>query len=377
MTNLRWMAAAAAAALAAGASAQDNAQEPAAGAVGPPQLRDFELPGQRTVPDAAAPTPLPTLAPPAPARTPPVRTPAPEPTARATPPRPAPEPPAAVEPEPETSAPAPAPVTAAPIPTAPEAAPPVPAPETISPAPAPQNAGDWSRAWLLVPAALLLALVGWLVLRRRGEPEEELVEEPALPKPPELPAEPPLPPMPGPPALTGTVGVTLRAQIDIDVVAESVSAGGEEEAVVEFALLLRNSGNAAAHDIRVEAKLFNGDRAGEREIANFMAAPLSRGREIAMEPLAPRTEQGIGGSVDMPRADLRPIDADGRQMFVPVIAVTVIYGWGDGRTGQTSLSYILGRERAGEERMGPFTLQAGARTWRDVGRRQNRLLRVL
>ena len=52
----------------------------------------------------------------------------------------------------------------------------------------------------------------------------------------------------------------------------------------------------------------------------------------------------------MPRDDMRAVRLDDKYLFIPMIAVNALYDWGDGRTGQTSKSYVVGRELAAAER---------------------------
>ena len=67
---------------------------------------------------------------------------------------------------------------------------------------------------------------------------------------------------------------------------------------------------------------------------------------------------------------------DERLLFIPVIAVNILYDWGEGRSGQTSKSYVIGREmQTPGEKMGAFRVDQGPRIWRTVGQRQHKLAR--
>ena len=67
---------------------------------------------------------------------------------------------------------------------------------------------------------------------------------------------------------------------------------------------------------------------------------------------------------------------DGRMLFIPVIAVNVLYEWGEGRTGQSAKSYVVGRElETPSEKMGAFRVDQGPRVWRTIGQRQHKLAR--
>jgi hypothetical protein len=52
---------------------------------------------------------------------------------------------------------------------------------------------------------------------------------------------------------------------------------------------------------------------------------------------------------------------------VPLIAMNALYRWSGGE-GQTSVSYLLGRDIKGEK-MAPFRLDLGPRLFRGVGAR--------
>jgi hypothetical protein len=63
---------------------------------------------------------------------------------------------------------------------------------------------------------------------------------------------------------------------------------------------------------------------------------------------------------------------------VPVVAINVFYEWENGRTGQTSMSYIVGREApTPQEKLGAFRLDQGPRLYRSVGQRQGSLAKVI
>ena len=84
----------------------------------------------------------------------------------------------------------------------------------------------------------------------------------------------------------------------------------------------------------------------------------------------------INGSVTMAREDMRAVVLDDKYLFVPVIAVNALYDWGDGRSGQTSKSYVVGRElQQPSDKMGAFRVDQGPRVWRTVGQRQHSLAR--
>ena len=71
---------------------------------------------------------------------------------------------------------------------------------------------------------------------------------------------------------------------------------------------------------------------------------------------------------------MRAIRLDEKLLFIPVVAVNILYDWGNGRTGQTSKSYLVGRElQQKAEKMGAFRVDQGPRVWRSVGQRPHKL----
>jgi hypothetical protein len=354
------------------AAAQDNAT------VGPPQLRDFRLPGQRTTPPAQAPTPAPTPPPaqaaparPAPAAASPVRRePAPRPAPRRAPQaaatRAAP-PPAVTPPAPEVQTQPPAPAPAVPPPQAPAQ----PLPPPAAPAPAPFS---WLWLLLLIPVAALAG--GFMLLRsRRRQPESEplgaslgaarWLDEPA-PEPDAAPAPEPEP-EPEPAAEP-----QARAWLELEVTPDKAAAT-DADAIVHFELVLRNTGALPARNIRIDSRLFNA--AGEAEIAAFLGGPIhdkSGSPHIAVQPGESLT---LGSAVAMKREEVREILIQGRAIFVPALAINVAYDWdGGAASGRTSRAWLIGREAEGSDKMGPFRLDLGPRVYRQVGARDTKTL---
>jgi hypothetical protein len=161
-----------------------------------------------------------------------------------------------------------------------------------------------------------------------------------------------------------------RPWIELDFAPETAAAT-ERDAQVQYRLTVRNVGKSPAHNVRIEARMFNIDAEQTQEIAAFFAAPVNGAI------LPPRTIPQEGavqhrGLVAMPREDMHAIVVEGRSLFIPVVAFNVLYDWGDGRAGQTALSYVVGRETGAEsEKMGPFRLDLGPRLYRSVGQRRN------
>jgi hypothetical protein len=83
-------------------------------------------------------------------------------------------------------------------------------------------------------------------------------------------------------------------------------------------------------------------------------------------------------SVVMPKSNVREIQIQGRSLFIPTVAINILYEWGDGQKGQTSNSYVIGTEaQTPTAKMGPFRLDLGPRIYRQVGGRSIDLARAV
>jgi len=339
------------------ARAQDNA-------VGPAQLKDFQLRGQTVVPAPTQPAPQPvTIAPPPPvtAQRPASAQTRPPQTAPATAQRP---PPSAAQPAPAAAAPeTPAPSTQ-PVPDAPQ---PV-APGPIAAAPAPEGESG-SFPWLYaVPAALALALLGLFLLRRRRRDEEAYEPElvPAVPTEPSPFARREAAPRPEPVA---------RPWLELGLKAERASAT-LTETVVMFELEIANTGKAAARNLRIDVKMFNAGAEQDKEIGAFFRTAGRDSTKCHLPGIAAGTTGVIHAQVTMNRDDMRAVRLQDKLLFIPVIAVNALYDWGDGQTGQTSRSWVVGRElETPSEKMGAFRVDLGPRVWRTIGQRKHKLAR--
>lgn len=141
----------------------------------------------------------------------------------------------------------------------------------------------------------------------------------------------------------------------------------DDRVVLEFDVHLLNSGGAPARDVLIEASLFNAGPTQDVDIGNFFANPVARGDRIPVIP--PLKRVSINTAVVAPRGQVRVYEMAGRQVFVPLIAFNALYRWSGGE-GQTSVSYLVGRDTQGEK-MAPFRLDLGARTFAGLGAREH------
>lgn len=226
--------------------------------------------------------------------------------------------------------------------------------------------------WLL--AAIALGAGGaFLFWRNRsrealaGGPQfdEFRAPEPApAPQPRAAPQPATAPPKATPPSIPGFVSTRLRPWIDIGF--HPLRCIVEDERVsIEFEIELFNSGSAPARAVLIEATLINASTSQDQELGRFFANPVGEGERIAAIPPLKRVR--IKTQVVTPREHVQVFEAAGRQVFVPVIAFNALYRWSNGE-GQTSVSYLLGRDTQGEK-MAPFRLDLGPRVFRGVGSR--------
>jgi hypothetical protein len=333
-----------------------------------PQLRDFSLqPRQRIVTQPApVQTQPPTVSAPSPTQTQP----------RASQPRPAPAP--AQRPAADARRPAAPPAAAQPV-QAPPAAATAPAPvESNAPAqPAPEEPKAEPKAepvpvneigggfpWYYgIPVALLaLLILAYIRQRRRNR---DIVEAAALATEERAARA----------VETARPEPQPRPWLELELKAERLSSTNAES-LVQFELEITNSGAAPARNLRIDVKMFNAGEQQDQEIGSFFRTAGRESTKCNLPGIRPGQTGAIRGEVAMARAEMRAVVLDNRYLFIPVIAVNALYDYGDGQTGQTSKSYVVGRElEQPSEKMGAFRVDQGPRIWRSVGQRQHKLAR--
>lgn len=213
-------------------------------------------------------------------------------------------------------------------------------------------------AWLVGAGAL--GLLAFFALRRRSRPARPAVARaaPAVePAPPPKPVSVPEP----------------RPWLELDFVPQRAAAT-DSQTEVQFELVVRNGGKVDARNVRIEARMFNAS-AGDEIETFFRSAPQAAAAGLAIPP---GMEARAKSQVMMPLESVRPIRVHERSLFVPLVAFNVFYEWGDGRIGQTSRSWLVGREaQPPAEKMGAFRLDLGPRIYRQLGQRKHELARVV
>ncbi len=138
-------------------------------------------------------------------------------------------------------------------------------------------------------------------------------------------------------------------------------------ATVEAELLLRNEGVAPAAAIRVGALLMGAAAGPPGDVGPLFAQPV--GRPVTPPfALPPGEERRLRLVVARSRAEIEPLEAGGRPMFVPVVAVNVLYDAG-GMQGQTAQAFAVGVERVDSAKLAPLWLDQPARMFDAIGSR--------
>jgi len=233
--------------------------------------------------------------------------------------------------------------------------------------------------WLLAALALAGAAAWYFFLRQR--PRESYAgagranpfdASPPAPQPdrrapPARPAPRPAA-APEPAAPSGLVSTRLRPWIEMEF-KPGRAIVDEQKAAVQFELVVINSGSVPARDVLLEASLFNAGPVQDKQIQLFFDNPVAKGDRIPL--IAPMQRVAVNTAVFLPRDQVRPIEFEGRAMFVPLIAFNALYAWARGE-GQSSCSYLIGTQTK-SEKLGAFRLDLGPRIFRNLAAREYEL----
>jgi len=140
----------------------------------------------------------------------------------------------------------------------------------------------------------------------------------------------------------------------------------EREVMLQFDVVLTNSGAAPARDVLVEAKLVPAHAGQDQEIAAFFQQPEATGDRMAGIP--PLGKVSLKSAVRLPLDQLHSFEVDGRKLFVPLVAFNILFRGGGGE-GQASASFLVGRGGDGDEKLAPFRLDLGPRVFRGLSAR--------
>ena len=281
------------------------------------------------------------------------------------------------------AAPLAAPTPATPAPVIEPVAPPPAAPVAAAPAEAPAPAGNapiWP--WLLGGIAILAALIGFVLSRRRRAAEEEVyydeavyeepVAEPAYVEPAYIAAVPVAAYEPEPVIEEVAVVEPEAEEVEAVVAAAEpvaerpwielgmrpVRAGTDaDDAVVEFELTVANAGNVAAEDVRISTWMFTADPALSENERMMIEAPADSA--LAQLDIAAGDGKRVDAAIALPKAGLHQAAGEDRAAFVPVVGAEARYRLPDGSEGLISASFAIGVPQGEGEAMAPFFLDGG------------------
>lgn len=343
-------------------------------------------PAPTAIPVPAAPTiVLPTVRPtPTPART---ARPVPTPTPTASPsptrdttsaPRAADE--AVTQPDPtpaQTPTPTPA-RTLAPAPAStpsaiPDAAPP---PTSAAVATTPVTPDDGTPLWPWLLGAGAIALAGGAIWYRRrpssmpaerAEPDQHPAPQSSPPPSPSPAAASPVPAFLDPrPASEPSVAEPLRARVSLELRPKRAGLN-LLSATAECEVVVTNTGDAPAEGIRLGVSLLTAHKGQDADLAAVNAAPVQRAATPAFA-LAPGETRAVRTVSAVPRDAIQVMRAADRHMFVPIVAVNLLYTTA-GQAAQTARAWALGVERVDSAKLAPFWLDGPARMFDTIAAR--------
>ena len=266
-----------------------------------------------------------------------------------------------------------APVT--PTATAPAAGATVAAPET----------GRAMPFWLWLAVIVVVGAVIWLLRRGKGgapapaERGPRAIPQPAEPMPashdPEpvpiaVPPAPPAAPAPATPAaprfLERRGPEAVRARLSAEL--RPLRAGlNLLSATAECELVVTNVGTAPAEAIRIQATLLTAHAGQDADLAAVNASTVVRPATTPFA-LAPGEARVIRIVLATPRDAIHSMTAANRPMFVPIVAVNILYASAD-IAGQTARAWALGVERVDSAKLAPFWLDAPPRMFDGIAAR--------
>jgi hypothetical protein len=169
-----------------------------------------------------------------------------------------------------------------------------------------------------------------------------------------------------PAAPAGIVSTRLRPWLEIEFTPGRCVVENDT-ATIQFDVAVFNSGSAPARDVLVEASMFNAGPTQDEEIGAFFAHPVAEGDRIPAIP--PLKRIALKSAVTLTGDQLRQFEVAGKRIFVPLVGFNALYRWSGGE-GQTSASYLVGRDNEGEK-MAPLRLDLGPRVFRGLGAREH------
>ncbi|HOB12863.1 MAG TPA: hypothetical protein PK680_04955 [Novosphingobium sp.] len=260
------------------------------------------------------------------------------------------------------------------LPTLTPPAAPVPSPSVAAEAPVAAAPG-WYWPWVAGGLALLAALLGLLLWRRR-EPKVPRIafERPQVPEPAQTPsAEPAVQPLaavapPAPAVAEPQIAVALTPGLGITLEARRMSAS-LMATTLNYVLTLKNTGAEPLSALAVEGDMVSAHASlpPEAQIANDNQRLELR---HALVQLAPGESAEFTGDFRLPLASVTPIRAGEAAYFVPLARLRVEANTPAGQSLVQVLTYVVGElAEAPGSSLRPFRLDLGPRVYSRLGQR--------
>lgn len=181
------------------------------------------------------------------------------------------------------------------------------------------------------------------------------------PAPPEVAPE--ARPAPVEPAVAPVAPAIVPAILDIELRAKRAGTN-LLSAAVDYDIVVCNAGDAPARAVQADVRLLSAGAEQDGWIRSLFSSPIERPITPPFD-LAPHMAIELSGMAMMPKEMLSTMTVQGRVLFVPVLAINLLYER-DGEAGQTAASFVIGIDRGEGAKMAPFRLDAGPRMQADV-----------
>jgi hypothetical protein len=161
------------------------------------------------------------------------------------------------------------------------------------------------------------------------------------------------------------VSSSLKPQLNVEFLPDRVVVT-DQDVLLQFDVVLANVGSAPARDVLVEGRLFTAHIGQDNEIAEFFHNPATEGDR--MTSIAPLGRISLKSVARLPLDQIHRFTAGGRELFVPMVGFNILYRAGSAES-QASASFLVGRGGEGDEKLAPFRIDQGPRTFRGLSAR--------
>lgn len=163
--------------------------------------------------------------------------------------------------------------------------------------------------------------------------------------------------------LAARAAMAARATLDIEL---RVKRAGTNllSAAVDYDIMIRNLGEAFAQGVQVDVRLLSAGTEQDGWIRTLFASPIERSITPPFD-LPPQGAIELSGMAMMPKEMVSVMTVQDRVLFVPVLAINLLYGW-DGGEGQTATSYVVGIDRGEGAKLAPFRIDTTPRMQQGV-----------